>query len=222
MIKFFDKKYIDFVLIQRTRLKTEYGIIPDSSEEQICSALSQMAYKDLYLIEKYISSLDNCNILDIGCGLATIDVALSEKSKNATYYLLDKSQDIDTARKFNGFNKEYVFYNNMDLLDQFCKNNIQNNSYVIVDADEIKNVDKKLDLIISLLSCGWHYSINTYLDYIKYNLKEDGQLIIDVRNGTDETLLYDTFHNVNRLYNHAEKRHDGGIVGYRYICSFLK
>jgi SAM-dependent methyltransferase len=222
MIKFFNKKYIDYVLLQRTRLKTEYGITTDSSEEQICDSLSQMTTKDLNLLQKYIPNLDDADVLDIGCGLATIDVALSKISKNANYYLLDKTQEIDFTKKFNGFNKEYVFYNNMNLLDEFCKNNIENNSYTLVDAAEINNLEKKFDLIISLLSCGWHYSLSLYLDYIKTHLKENGQLIIDVRNNTEESVLYDTFHNVGRLYNYAEKRHDGGIVGYRYTCSLLK
>lgn len=220
MIHYFNKDYTDFLFLQRTRLKTEYGLTKESNEQEICTALSAMAQKDYDLIAPYlVDSLDSSNILDIGCGLATIDIALSRKTKGATYYLLDKTEVIDTSRKFNGFNKEYTFYNNMDLLREFVETNIAGNEVVIVNAGEHAKLDKKYTLILSLLSCGWHYSINNYLDYIKFTLAENGQLIIDVRNNTEESILYSTFHNVNRIFNPGEKKHDGGIVGYRYVCS---
>lgn len=222
MIKYFNKEYIDFLFIQRTRLKTEYGLTKESSEQEICAALSEMTQKDYDLIKPYITnSLDNCNILDIGCGLSTIDIALSKNTRGATYYLLDKTQDIDPSRKFNGFNKEYVFYNNMDLLNDFAKNNFTDNNFVLINADEHTQVNQRYTLILSLLSCGWHYSINNYLDYIKRKLTDNGQLVIDVRNNTEESILYSSFHNVSRLFNPGERRHDGGIVGYRYVCSKL-
>jgi SAM-dependent methyltransferase len=220
MITYFNKAYLDFLFIQRTRLKTEYGLSKKSSEEDICAALTQLTNKDYDLIKQYLPiDLNNCNILDIGCGLATIDLAISRQTKNSVYYLLDKTEAIDSNRKFNGFNKEYVFYNDMDLLAEFIKNNIKDNDFVAVNAGEQASIKEKFKLIISLLSCGWHYSLDTYLAFIKEHLTEDGCLVIDVRNGTEEDILYKTFHNVNRLYNSAEKRHDGGIVGYRYVCN---
>lgn len=223
MIEYFNKAYVDFLFLQRTRLKTEYGLSKESSEKEICEALCKLTKKDYDLVAGYLpANLDGVNILDIGCGLATIDIALSSRTKDSVYYLLDKTEDIDPNRKFNGFNAEYVFYNNLDLLREFADKNVKNNTFEIVDASAHTQLDKKFKLVISLLSCGWHYSLNTYLQFIKEHLTEDGQLIIDVRNGTEEPLLYATFHNVNRLYNPAEKRHDGGIVGYRYVCSLLK
>ena len=130
MIEYFNKAYVDFLFLQRTRLKTEYGLSKESSEKEICEALCKLTKKDYDLVAGYLpANLDGVNILDIGCGLATIDIALSSRTKDSVYYLLDKTEDIDPNRKFNGFNAEYVFYNNLDLLREFADKNVKNNTF---------------------------------------------------------------------------------------------
>jgi hypothetical protein len=93
---FFNKKYIDFILLQRTRLTTEYNITRESDESDIVNALNKMVQKDLELIEPYLpqDSENPFNILDIGCGLSTIDIVLSEKYSKSHFFLQDKSEDI--------------------------------------------------------------------------------------------------------------------------------
>ena len=224
MITFFNPKYLEFLLLQRTRLKTEYSITESSDIKDILNALNLMTEKDFELCLPFLDDTlpKDSKILDIGCGLGMFDVFLSKKYEKSTVFLQDKSDTIDMInRKYNGFNQKYYYYNNLELLTEFISSNSIKN-YKIVDGEELFNVNENFDLIMSLLSCGWHYSLTTYLDYIKNHLTDTGKLIIDVRNDTEESLLYTTFHNVNRIFNENEKRHDGGIVGYRYICSKLK
>jgi SAM-dependent methyltransferase len=224
MITFFNPKYLEFLLLQRTRLKTEYSITESSDIKDILNALNLMTEKDFELCLPFLDDTlpKDSKILDIGCGLGMFDVFLSKKYEKSTVFLQDKSDTIDMInRKYNGFNQKYYYYNNLDLLTEFISSNSVKN-YKIINGEELFNINEKFDLIMSLLSCGWHYSLTTYLDYIKNHLTDTGKLIIDVRNDTEESLLYTTFHNVNRIFNENEKRHDGGIVGYRYICSKLK
>jgi SAM-dependent methyltransferase len=225
MIKYFNKNYIDYILLQRTRLKTEYNITPTSPEEDICKALTEMAYKDIAVVHSHLPKIPQLDykFLDIGCGLATIDVVLSQMYPNSKFYLQDKSEYIDPRRKYNGFNDKYYYYNNIDLLKEFLDNNGVKN-YEVIDGDEIYKIpfDEKFDVITSFLSCGWHYTLNTYIDFIKQHLSPIGFLIIDVRDNTDEIMLYQHFHNVDRIYNQNEARSDNGIIGYRYVCSYLK
>jgi SAM-dependent methyltransferase len=223
MITYFNTQYLQYILLQRTRLFTEYAITENSSQQEIVSALNKMTKRDFEMLEPFLAcdTLTKCNILDIGCGLGTIDIFISKKYPNSKIIFQDKTDNIDTTRKYNGFNETYHYYNNLDLLNDFLKqHDIQN--YQIVDGENIYKINEKFDYIISLLSCGWHYTLNTYLEFIKHHLTSDGKLIIDVRSDTDEHLLYENFHNVFRIFNENEKRHDGGIVGYRYICSKVK
>lgn len=220
MITFFNTNYLNYLLLQRTRLKTEYLLNDQSNSQIVTQSINSMTKKDYELIEPFLPK-QATNILDIGCGLGTIDVFLHNKYPNSKIYLQDKTDTIKEERKYNGFNEQYYYYNNLDLLFEFLKENGVSN-FEIIDGENLFNFNIKYDLIISLLSCGWHYSITQYLNFIKNNISQKGILIIDVRNNTEEHLLYDTFHNVNRLFNENEKRHDGGIVGYRYICSHLK
>jgi SAM-dependent methyltransferase len=227
MIAYFDPKYIDYILLQRTRLKTEYSLSKDSNIADILNALNEMTEKDFKMIQPYIipplgdDYFKERTILDIGCGLGTIDVFISNYYPMYRIFVQDKTQEIDTGKKYNGFNTEYHYYNNLELLANFLTLNGLSD-YLVIDGEKLFNINEKFDVIMSLLSCGWHYSLTTYLDFIKTHLSENGKLIIDVRNDTEEALLYDTFHNVFRIFNENEKRHDGGIVGYRYVCSKQK
>lgn len=225
MISYFNLKYIDYILLQRTRLKTEYNISSTSTLPEILVALNEMTQKDFNMIRPFIEPKKNNytprNILDIGCGLGTIDVYISNYYPTYKIFVQDKTEEIDTSKKYNGFNQEYHYYNNLEMLCDFLALNGLSD-FLVIDGEQLFNTPERFDVIMSLLSCGWHYSLTTYLDYIKSSLTENGKLIIDVRNNTEESLLYDTFHNVNRTFNENEKRHDGGIVGYRYVCSKLK
>jgi SAM-dependent methyltransferase len=225
MITYFNNNYIDYILLQRTRLKTEYNITSTSSEEDVCNALNEITYKDIAVIQQHLPKNTQLEykFLDIGCGLGTINVILSEMYPNSKFYLQDKSDYIDNKRKYNGFNEKYYYYNNIELLKEFLDNNNVKN-YELIDGEDIYNIpsDEKFDFITSFLSCGWHYTLNTYIDFIKQHLKPNGVLIIDVRDNTDETMLYQHFHNVDRIYNKNEARSDKGIIGYRYVCSYLK
>jgi SAM-dependent methyltransferase len=220
MITFFNTNYLEYLLLQRTRLKTEYLLNQHSNNEEVLAAINKMTDRDFQMLESFLPKENINNILDIGCGLGTIDVYFHHKFPTAKLFLQDKTDTIESNRKYNGFNKTYYYYNNLTLLEEFLRsNNVKN--FNIVDGETLFEKNVKFDLILSLLSCGWHYSILQYLDYIKTHIDEKGTLIIDVRNNTEEDLLYKTFHNVNRIFNKNEKRYDGGIVGYRYICSHL-
>jgi len=220
MITFFNTNYLSYLLLQRTRLKTEYYLNDHSNNEDILTAINSMTKKDYNTIESFLPKCNVNNILDIGCGLGTIDVYFYYKFPNAELFLQDKTDTIKNDRKYNGFNETYYYYNNLALLEEFLSlNNVKN--FHIIDGEDLFKTNVKFDLVLSLLSCGWHYSISQYLDYIRTHIAEKGTLVIDVRNNTEEQLLYNTFHNVNRIFNENEKRHDGGIVGYRYVCSHL-
>jgi len=218
----FNKEYFKFLFPQRTRLKTEYALTLDSSQDQINDALTTMMIKDYNMIKNYLPTKIT-NSLDIGCGLGLIDIALyNHYNGEVNIHLLDKTNVIDENTSVRGFNKEYIFYNSMDSTkDTLVSNGVKENSIFTyeVTKNNIEQLNQnKYDLIISLLSCGWHYSLETYINLIKNTLTSDGVLILDIRHDTGQLdYAKEHFELLYTVVNTAESKHTGGTIGDRYI-----
>jgi len=139
-------------------------------------------------------------ILDIGCGVAGIDVLLHTVS-GAEIYLIDKSQ-VD-KKVFYFFEKRGSFYNSLSVAKELLNQNGVKNVFLqeATENNEIK-FKKKFDLIISLLSWGFHYPIETYLESVYEHMNFGASLIVDVRKETGGLeLLTKKFKMVNIIYN---------------------
>lgn len=126
------------------------------------------------------------SILDIGCGVAGIDIFVSRHYENkADIVLLDKS--IIDKKLYYGYEAKGCFYNSLLV----AKNLLVDNG---VDPKKIHLLeptgDNKIewegtfDIIISLLSWGFHYPVSTYLNQVYENLSRKGIAILDVRKNT--------------------------------------
>lgn len=222
MITYFKKEYLEFLVPQRTRINTEYLPTNESSESEIASALETMFLRDYGMIKPHLPQ-NVSNILDIGCGLGLVNIPLyNHYDKSVNLHLLDKTNSIEINQSVRGFNKEYVFYNSMEATrDTLTSNGVlnQNVHTYEVSTESIEQLGKiKYELIVSLLSCGWHYSIETYVDLIKNTLSPNGVLVLDIRYDTNE-LEYakDNFYLIDKVVNTAESKHTGGTIGDRYF-----
>ncbi len=132
------------------------------------------------------------NIIDIGCGLAGVDIYLYHHYSRAVgLTLLDRSKT-DAKVRYN-FRNNGAFYNSLSI----AKENLL--AYGVSEADIICieanrdfsiNVNTNFELIISLLSWGFHYPVDAYLNQVTKLMAQDARVIIDVRKNTDgiETL----------------------------------
>jgi SAM-dependent methyltransferase len=131
----------------------------------------------------------NCSrILDIGCGIAGIDIYINEHyaPQNIEYYLLDKSKIEEKV--YYMFEEKGAFYNSLDITKAtLVANGINENNIHLIEATENNDIDIKqnVDIVLSLLSWGFHYPVNTYLDKVYALLNRKGVLILDIRKGTD-------------------------------------
>jgi len=132
---------------------------------------------------------NNCSkILDIGCGVAGIDILLHRHyacDGNLAFYLLDKT--IVDKKVYYLFEKEGSFYNSLELAKEILvKNGIpkENIHLLEVPSDYKIYTEPGFDLVISLLSWGFHYPVSTYLEQVYDLLREGGYLIIDIRRGS--------------------------------------
>ena len=61
------------------------------------------------------------------------------------------------------------------------------------------------DVMISLLSWGFHYPVSTYSDLAVRSLRSGGTLILDVRKGTDYDCLEENFVFHQKIYEREGK-----------------
>ncbi len=124
-------------------------------------------------------------ILDIGCGVAGIDVFLSRYYNNdVDIYLLDKSTVSD--RVYYLYEERGAFYNSLGVAKELLiSNGIDKSRVTTLEATPSSDIDidAPLDLVISLISWGFHYPVATYLDRVHALLRVGGRLILDVRKG---------------------------------------
>ena len=150
-------------------------------------------------------------ILDIGCGVAGIDIMLHKHYITTTdhphFYLLDKSET--NSKVYYGIEKEAAYYNSLSIAKQLLIVNGVMESHI--HTQEVTGAPMfpgtQFDLIISLISWGFHYPISTYLDDVYDNLSSGGTLIVDVRKGTEgETQLEKRFGLIKTIFESKKYR----------------
>lgn len=137
------------------------------------------------------------NILDIGCGIAGIDFFLYQNYQNhePNLFLLDKEGISDV---YYGFEEEASFYNSLDLSREFLNLNgvPKDKIHTINISEDDFPSENNLELIISIISWGFHYPVSTYLEEVYHSLSNNGVLIMDIRKGTGgEEEIKDRFGN---------------------------
>ncbi len=128
-------------------------------------------------------------ILDIGCGIAGIDVFLHRHYGGAAdpeFHLLDKSRVEEQV--YYHFRDRAAFYNSLEHAKRFLVDNGISPEQIFpheVGGDGRIPGDRQFDLVISLISWGFHYPVAIYADQVAQRLKPGGRLILDVRKNTD-------------------------------------
>lgn len=129
---------------------------------------------------------DDAVILDIGCGVAVVDLLLSKYLPNSKFYLLDRE----------GFNfepgiyydKNYPKYHSWDpVIDGIKSSGLDSNRFNFMGPDS--QWPDQVDVITSYFSYCWHYPKETYWDKILNSLKIGGKLILDIRHLSDRDVI---------------------------------
>ncbi|MCP4607279.1 MAG: hypothetical protein GY845_01005 [Planctomycetes bacterium] len=144
------------------------------------------------------------NILDIGCGMAGIDIFLSrhyQSDTNIDYFLFDKTEI--NRKVFYGYKEKSAFYNSLIMAKRFLALNGIDESKIHpieVPSNNKISIDASFDLVISLISWGFHYPLAQYLDDVYKLLNDGGTLILDLRKTTeDKAVLKDRFSSVKQI-----------------------
>lgn len=142
-------------------------------------------------------------ILDIGCGVAGLEVFLSEHyNHEVDIYLLDKTA-VD-RRVYYRFEPRGSFYNDLSIARDILIANGTSASRIHLQeatADNKILFEAQFDVVISLMSWGFHYPVTTYLKAAHEKLKKGGVLLLDVRAGVGaEDEIKQLFGNCEVIY----------------------
>ncbi len=148
-------------------------------------------------------------ILDIGCGMAGIDALIyNHYDGNTDTYLLDKTM-VD-ANVFYLFKETGSFYNSLSIAKDLLMVNGVVSSKIHTQEATVDNriiFDDNFDLVISLISWGFHYPVATYLEAVYEKMNIGGVLILDVRKDTDgEELLTKRFGSISTIVDEQKYR----------------
>lgn len=124
-------------------------------------------------------------ILDIGCGVGGIDVLLHRHYGTPRLYLVDRTQTADKV--YYGFTERGAFYNSFDATRRLLVRNRVPEAdlhFRAVGEGFQLDVPEAVDLVISLISWGFHYPVSVYADEVRALLRPGGRVILDVRKGT--------------------------------------
>jgi SAM-dependent methyltransferase len=129
---------------------------------------------------------DNSVILDIGSGVAVIDLLLASYLPESKFYLLDK----EGFEFYPGvyYDANYPTYNNWGPVnDAIGATGLDPNRFTMMHPTD--QWPEQVDVITSYLSYCWHYPKDTYWHKILEVLKPGGKLILDVRTLSDRDIV---------------------------------
>ena len=125
------------------------------------------------------------NTLDIGCGIGAINVMIFDhyKHQSPNIHLLDKTSVDEKIHYF--LEKSASFYNSLELSKKFLSNEGVPQKLIHLHEVDGSLPQGSYDIILSLISWGFHYPISVYLEDSYDKLKDGGVLILDVRKESD-------------------------------------
>lgn len=130
----------------------------------------------------------------------------SRKNTEPNFYLLEgeKSSSAGTRLGKYGEVDNFSFYLPVNNLRDAWEAQGMTYTYVNGAAPNVPS-DVKFDLVYSWLSCGFHYPINTYRDFIKSHTTPESIIIMDVRLKFYHQLLTPDYTVVKILESNAKK-----------------
>ncbi len=165
-------------------------------------------------IKKHIPK-DIENVMDIGCGLGLINIFINENFKKIQkFYLLDKNK-IDSKIKY-GFSKNYESYNQLLLTKKILINNgISEKKINLIDVNKHFSLEERsVDLVISLVSMGYHYPISEYTSLLKKISTNQTIFIFDLATEYQDLNILNNYFKYYEIIEKTDSKHPR----YRVLC----
>lgn len=118
-------------------------------------------------------------VADIGCGYALFDLFLAQ-DQGCELVLIDLESN---EHRHFGFQAEGAAYSNLARARQMlCANGVADSRITTLNPRDVAPESSgPVDLVVSFLSCGFHYPVETYVPFLEQALAPDGAAIFDLR-----------------------------------------
>ncbi|WP_377191386.1 hypothetical protein [Ruegeria meonggei] len=146
---------------------------------ELARRAAAIIYLEYQEIRDTIDTIAPSSVADIGCGYAMFDLFLW-KDHRCDLTLID----LETSDKRHfGYEETGAAYSNLAVAHSFLtENGVSHNKITCLnpERDELPPA-AKFDLAMSFISCGFHYPVQTYADFFRNAVSEDGTIILDLR-----------------------------------------
>ncbi len=208
-----EKKHQKLLIIQRNELQsslqqkfrkffgrylfTNFFVNFFNSIDRIEKKLNSTFESEFIEIKNFLPK-DASRILDIGSGLGLINIYIDDfYNKKVNFTLLDRNR---LSKKIEyGFSKEGESYNNLDLTkDILSTNGIDKDRIKCVDIDQPFSLQDNYDIVISLVSMGYHYPVENYVNLLKKHTSDKTIFIFDIASEFVE------FNDLKKIFKYVE------------------
>lgn len=136
-------------------------------------------YLEFLELRPHLDKLSPKRVADIGCGYAFFDLFMA-KSFGNDVVLIDIEQN---EHRHFGFADEGAAYTSLTTATQMLEANGISPDRITAINPEKQDLGKvaPVDLATSFVSCGYHYPYETYMDFFKSGVTDDGAILLDLR-----------------------------------------
>lgn len=149
--------------------------------EAILNGAMNDAQTQFDLICKYLGAKKIRKVVDIGCGHALVDLLFWRKF-NCRLHLVDIENT--EGKRHHQFSDTGAGYASLESAKAFLvTNGVPPDQIQTTNPQRAELQDVDVDLVVSLISAGFHYPVSTYTSFALEALNPGGAFIFDARQG---------------------------------------
>ncbi len=147
--------------------------------------------------------MDVNKVMDIGCGHGIINYFFYQ-TFGCDLHLVDIERTDD---QHHYYKDKGAGYGSLKKARQFLEaNGVPAERIQTTNPNYQELADENLDVIISLLSCGFHYPVFEYAEFAKRALRPGGLFIFDMRDDTGQEAFFEIFPNYSIIKKRLRSR----------------
>lgn len=160
-------------------------------------------------LRPFLNPLPNSEVCDIGCGHALISLAAALDRPDLRITLVDIER---TETKHHDFNSAGAGYASLESATNLLTSNGVPSDQIATFNPEKQQLPQgeRFNLVISIISAGFHYPVDDYAQYALCTLKPGGAFIFDMRSTMDQRSALSGFSEIRQI--------EGGPKSTRLVC----